>query len=153
MNGARVREGTEHIGSRGKRRIARPISSKRIEYATRVTRKNRWASEGRSVATHLKFMRAAIKSNKGALMRREGRRRTQGGRKVIQSTNRLSRPRWGHTWAKQGTGGSLVMLQRGAATIGGMVALITNNRREGRASRGKKVQRVVQLDIHRRVFA
>ena len=41
----------------------------------------------------------------------------------------------------------------GAATIGGMVALITNNRREGRASRGKKVQRVAQLDIHRRVFA
>ena len=65
MNGARVREGTEHIGSRGKRRIARPISSNRIEHAARARRKSRWAREGRSVATHMKFMRAAKKGKQG----------------------------------------------------------------------------------------
>ncbi len=97
MNGARVREGTEHIGSRGKRRIAKPFSSNRIEHAARARGKSRWASEGRSVATHEKFMRAAIMSSKGALMRRGERGWRQGGRRKIQSTNRLSHPRWGHT--------------------------------------------------------
>ena len=71
MNGARVREGTEHIGIRGKRRIAKPFSRNRIEHAARARGKSRWASEGRSVATHENFMRAAIMSSKGALMRRE----------------------------------------------------------------------------------
>ena len=59
MNGARVREGTEHIGSRGKRRIAKPFSRNRIEHAARARGKSRWASEGRSVATHEKFMRCS----------------------------------------------------------------------------------------------